>query len=62
MQEFGIAFRGLASEDVLQKVFGLIFERFNYKRTGTIDIYDLLVSLSIISRIDDEKKLLRRIS
>ena len=47
------------SKDTTNDIFELIFERFNYKKSDSIDIYDFLVSMAICSRMSNEDKLRR---
>lgn len=43
---------------VKEVILDLIFDRFNYENNKTIDIYDFLISLAILSRASDAKKIL----
>ncbi len=47
------------SKEVAAKIFDLIFERFNYRKNSTIDIYDFLVSMAVCSRMSYDDKLQR---
>ena len=48
--------------EVAHRIFDLIFDRFNYRKGGasSIDIYDLLVSMTICSRLSYDDKLQRK--
>lgn len=39
-------------------VMELLFDRFNYENNKTIDIYDFLISMAILSRGSNDKKIL----
>ena len=44
--------------EVAVSIFDLLFERFNYQKSSSIDIYDFLLSMSVCSRMSNEEKIL----
>lgn len=44
-------------QSVKDIILDLIFDRFNYENNKTIDIYDFLISMAILSRANKDKKI-----